>query len=244
MSENEALLLDLDRLAVRPGSPAAPASPPCCATPQPGCSTKASPLTAQHKNPQQNNDFRAGGVCSARPGAAGAPPTPPPFTPAAGASGLPAPLAATPSVFNLAPIDRAVADALVPPLPKTNGLAAPWKPRLPAQVAIFAALWNSRAHPLASIAAYYGVSKRTLQTWRRRFGLRRRDEVTPEEAATAALAAGIMPTGVDMAKLAEEQREFLRAQTVLGVEIGVSDDGRVEVREAPRRGRLRSDRIG
>lgn len=151
------------------------------------------------------------------------------------------PLPAIPLVFNLTPIDRAVADALaqpLPTLPKVNGLAALWKPRLPAQVAAFKTLWNARAHPLPQIAAYYGVTKRTLQTWRRRFRLRPRNQVTPDEseAATAALAAGIMPTGPEMAKLAAAQAEFLWAQSVLGVEIGVGGDGQVEVREAPRRG--------
>jgi hypothetical protein len=60
---------------------------------------------------------------------------------------------------------------------KLSGHTHPWKPTTPAQIAEFKALWENLTIPLAAIAKRYKAGERTVQVWRKQFGLLGRDEL-------------------------------------------------------------------
>lgn len=98
-------------------------------------------------------------------------------------SGLPLGLPSTP----------AGADPVAPV--RLNGHAHPWKPRSPAQVAEFETLWRNLTVPLAAIAKRYQAGERTIQGWRKDFGLPGRDELARAQArGEIAASTGIRVT--------------------------------------------------
>lgn len=79
-------------------------------------------------------------------------------------------------------------DEWLRPLVKVNGKVHPMKPKTPAQVAEFAALWRNGTYSLAQIAGCYRASERTVQNWRAQFGLPPRDELLKLQAKGATVA--------------------------------------------------------
>ena len=63
------------------------------------------------------------------------------------------------------------------PRVRLPGREHPYKPRSPQQREAFAALWNDLSIPLAEIARRFGCGERSVQIWRKEFGLLGRDEL-------------------------------------------------------------------
>lgn len=153
----ESLVIPAASTAIRP-----PSSPLVAAD------TVAAPLRAPQA-PAEGAEEKHGlggpaasvGVCSEGP----ATPVPP----------VPGPQFAPAATTTLGP--GGVTQVARKPLVKITGRTHPYKPRTPAQIEEFSALWLDVAVPLADIARRYQAGERTVQIWRREFSLPRRDDL-------------------------------------------------------------------
>jgi len=116
---------------------------------------------------------------------------------------------------NIGPVD-----ANNQPLGKAHGLTHPWKPRTPAQIAEFAALWHNLDVSLPHIAKRYRANVRSIQKWRKEFKLRSRDVVRELGAEAAKLSAGTDQIVKTMTEAGQVSAEMIKAQTALGIDLG------------------------
>lgn len=153
----------------------------------------------------------SGGVCAAAPVEAGAPPAPAPLHPEPVRKSDPfasVTLAQPTTGPKIGPVP-APQDAS--PCLKTNGLTHPWKPRTPAQIAEFVALWHNPDRTVDQIGKRYKVAGRTVQKWRVEFGLQRRDQAQDLGAQGVKVGEAASQIVADMAESARLSQTIIKA---------------------------------